>query len=146
MAEISKITDITGNTYDLKDATARARNLPAGGTTGQVPKKRSNTDYDVEWGDAGGTTPGTVALGQISFSASWSGSGPYTQTVTVSQTTVGATSKVDLQPDATTLQQLIDDDVVSMYIENNNGTLTAYAVGNAPSAAMTMQCSVTEVV
>lgn len=28
--------------------------LPSGGTTGQVLKKKSNTDYDVEWGEGGG--------------------------------------------------------------------------------------------
>ena len=28
--------------------------LPPGGTTGQVPKKRSNADYDVEWEDESG--------------------------------------------------------------------------------------------
>lgn len=29
--------------------------VPSGGTTGQVLKKRSNTDYDVEWSNGGGT-------------------------------------------------------------------------------------------
>lgn len=31
-----------------------ARNIPFGGTTGQSLKKKSNTDYDVEWSDSGG--------------------------------------------------------------------------------------------
>ena len=34
--------------------------LPAGGTAGQVLKKTSATDYDVEWGTGGGGGSGTV--------------------------------------------------------------------------------------
>ena len=37
------------------------------------------------------------------------------------------------------------DGVAALWVENNNGTLTAYALGAAPSAAMTAQCTVTEV-
>lgn len=85
-------------------------------------------------------------VGTISMSASWSGSDPYTQTVTVSGATVTANSKVDIQPDASTLAQLINDGVSALFIVNNNGTLTAYAVGAAPSSALTLQCVVTEVV
>ena len=59
-----------GVTYWLKDEKARALIkecyspsnppptpsglLPPGGTTGQVPKKRSNSDYDIEWADESG--------------------------------------------------------------------------------------------
>lgn len=85
------------------------------------------------------------AVVSVTLSASWSGSGPYTQTVTVSGYTVTANSKVDLQPDATTIAQLITDGVSALYIVNNNGTLTAYAVGTAPTAALTVQATITEV-
>lgn len=81
----------------------------------------------------------------ISLSTTWSGSGPYTQTVTVSGYTITANSKVDLQPDASQIAQLIEDGVQALYIANNNGTLTAYAVGAETSTAMTIQCTVTEV-
>lgn len=59
-----------GVTYWLKDEKARtllkecyspsnpppapSGVLPPGGTTGQVPKKRSNSDYDIEWADESG--------------------------------------------------------------------------------------------
>jgi DNA/RNA endonuclease YhcR with UshA esterase domain len=81
----------------------------------------------------------------ISLSATWSGNDPYTQTVTISGYTITANSKVDLQPDASQIAQLIEDGVQALYIANNNGTLTAYAVGAETSTAMTIQCTVTEV-
>lgn len=82
------------------------------------------------------------ARGSISFGTTWSGNGPYTQTVTVSNATIVADSKVDLQPNSTALAQMISDGVTALWIENSGGTLTAYALGAAPSAAMTMQCTV----
>lgn len=85
-------------------------------------------------------------MGTITIPASWSGSGPYTRVVTVSGAVITNNSKVDLQPDAATLQQLIDDGVSALYIRNNNGTLTAYAIGAAPSVQLAVQCVVTEVV
>ena len=81
----------------------------------------------------------------ISLTTTWSGSGPYTQTVTISGYTVTANTKVDLQPDATTIAQLVTDSVNALYVENNNGTLTAHAIGAAPTAALTIQCVLTEV-
>lgn len=86
-----------------------------------------------------------VKTDSISMSASWSGSGPYTQTVTLTTNTPTTYSKIDLQPTTAIISQLVSDGVYGLYILNNNGTLTAYAVGNKPSVAMTMQCTITEV-
>ncbi|MBO5918760.1 MAG: hypothetical protein J6Q14_08350 [Oscillospiraceae bacterium] len=84
-------------------------------------------------------------VGSITMSGTWTGSAsPYSQTVTVTGATVTANSKVDLQLTAAQIASLISDGVTGMVIENNNGTLTAYAVGAAPSAEMTVQCTVEE--
>lgn len=91
------------------------------------------------WIRAGEVQTGSVTL----VAANWSGSGPYTQTV--SGLTVTSNSKVDIQPDATAIQQMIDDEVYALYIENNSGTLTAYAIGAALTANVTVQVTITEV-
>ena len=88
-------------------------------------------------------TPPKVA--SVTLSATWAGDDPYTQTVTISGYTVTAHSKIDLQPDTNAIAQLVSDGVQALYIDNNNGTLTAYAIGAATTAALTVQCTITEV-
>ena len=84
-------------------------------------------------------------IGTVTLGTTWSGAGPYTQTVTVTGATATANSKVDIQPDATALAQLEADGITALYIENNAGTLTAYAVGGTLSASVTVQVTLTEV-
>ena len=95
------------------------------------------------------TTGDTIAelfqLGYVTLGTTWSGSGPYTQTVTVSGATATANSKVDIQPDATALAQMEADGITALYIENNAGTLTATAVGSTLSSSVTVQVTLTEV-
>lgn len=75
--------------------------------------------------------------------ASWAGTGPYTQTVTITGITVN--NKVDIQMDATALGVLIDSGTSALWIENNNGTLTAKALGEKPNANLSVQVTITEV-
>lgn len=70
---------------------------------------------------------------------SWAGSGPYTQTVTISGATVTANTKVDVQPDATVCAQMLADSSSILFIENNNGTLTLNSIGAALTATVTIQ-------
>ena len=90
----------------------------------------------------------TTDIGSITLTTTWTQQADdWTQTATVSGATVTATSKVDLQPDTTVVLQLIADGVKALLPENNNGTLTIHAVGaSAPTATMTIQVSVTEVI
>lgn len=87
------------------------------------------------------------AVGSVTLSDTWTGSAsPYSQTVTVTGATVTANSRVDLQPTAAQIASLISDGVTGLVIENNNGTLTAYAVGAETTAEMTVQCTVEETI
>lgn len=115
---------------------------------GAVPDTRTvngqalDDDITLDADDVGAAEP--TQVGSIALSSSWSGSGPYSQTVTVTGTTVTANSKVDIQLTAAQIASLIAAGVTGMVIENNAGTLTAWAVGATPSA-MTVQVTVTEV-
>ena len=85
-----------------------------------------------------------IKYASVTLSTDWTGdASPYTQTVTISGIT--ANSKVDLQPDATAITKMADDGTVALYIANDNGTLTAYAVGDKPTVALTIQATITEV-
>lgn len=69
--------------------------------------------------------------------ASWTGSDPYTQTVTISGSTLN--TKVDIQPSEEVYDQLVADNVGYLAIKNVNGTLTAVAKGGKPSVDLTVQ-------
>lgn len=86
-----------------------------------------------------------VYIDTITTTTTWSGSDPYTQTVTLTNYTVTSNSKIDIQPDSTAINQLIADSVKALYIVNNNGTLTLYAIGASPTVALTLQVTITEV-
>ena len=94
------------------------------------------------------TIDSPVCRAELSIPLSWtdSGSGYHTATCTIDMN-ITSNSKIDLQPDTTLILSLMADGVAGMYILNNNGTLTAYAIGAAPSSAISgLQCTVTEVV
>ena len=81
----------------------------------------------------------TVQLG-----TSWTASGGnYEQAVTISGVT--ATTKIDAEPDAAVIAQLYSDRVLGLYFDNDNGTVKAVAVGHAPTAALTVQVTLSEV-
>ena len=69
--------------------------------------------------------------------ASWTGSDPYTQTVTLSDSV--ADTKVDIQPSEEVYDQLVADNVGYFAIKNVDGTLTAVAKGGKPSVDLTVQ-------
>lgn len=79
-------------------------------------------------------------------SASWSGSDPYTQTVTLSGYTVTANTRVDIVCDYNALNAMAADGVTTLYFENSNGTITAYSVGAAPSSDVTVFANIYETI
>lgn len=86
-----------------------------------------------------------IVSDSITTNTTWSGTDPYTQVVTLASYTVTSNTKVDIQPDAATIAQLQSDGITALYVVNNSGTLTMYAIGSAPSTAMTLQVTCTEV-
>lgn len=75
-------------------------------------------------------------------SANWVGSiSPYEQVVSISNIT--ANSKIDLQPSATQLTQLQDNET-SLVAVNDAGTVTIYAIGEKPTIDYTIQATITE--
>lgn len=75
--------------------------------------------------------------------ANWTGdTAPYSQVITVNGVT--ANSKVDLQPTAAQILELQEADIMLM-AENDNGTVTIYALGGIPTSDYTMQALITEV-
>lgn len=97
--------------------------------------------YNIKDVTARNMKPNTAAI--TLSAASWTGNDPYTQAISIAGVT--AQSKVDLQPDATVLAAMMDAGVNAMYVENNNGVLTAYALGAAPTTDLTVQATITEV-
>lgn len=75
--------------------------------------------------------------------ASWTGSDPYTQTITIPGST--ANIKVDIQPSEEIYDQLVTDNVGYLAIKNVNGTLTAVAKGGKPSVDLNIQVTYNDV-
>lgn len=109
-------------------------------------KRYNGTDYDVMYPRTliEQVTDGQkqIIVDTVSIGTSWTGTGPYTQVVTVSE--ADADSKVDLQPDATIIQKLIDAGTTALYIVNDDGVFSAVAIGSAPTESLTIQCTITK--
>ena len=148
------ITDASGTrSFDVMDGADGSPGTPgAPGVSPAVSITNITGGHRVTITDASGTQTFDVMDGQdaaqetkieITLAASWTGSGPYTQTVTVSGGT--ASSIISLQPSIAQSAQLIQDGVKVLQIDNNNGTFTATAIGAAPSSALTLQATRREV-
>lgn len=74
---------------------------------------------------------------------SWQGEGPYTQVLDVSDITPN--SKIDMQASATTIGNIVEGEF-SITIKNDNGTITAYAVGKKPAIDLDLTLSIIEAI
>lgn len=84
------------------------------------------------------------ALGTVTLGTTWTGSDPYTSTVTVTGCTVTEKTLVNILPDPAVVEQMRDDGITEIYITNNSGALTATAVGGVPTQAITLNVLCTE--
>lgn len=71
--------------------------------------------------------------------ASWTGSDPYTQIITIPQGKRGTQANIQLSD--TLYDQLVADGVIYLNIENDNGTFIVKAKGGKPSVDLTVQVS-----
>ena len=161
------VQDLNDN-FDSIDAILKEQEDALEGLTpediGAAPTDHNHSADDITSGTLpvarGGTGGGTAAaarsslgaqaqirLGTITLSGTgWTSHTTYwTKTCTVSGATVTANSKVDLQEKDTVITQMKTDGCKKLYVVNDNGVLTAYAVGAALSVGVTVQCTVMEV-
>ena len=117
--------------------------------TTSITSTSTDTQYPTAkavWDYMSSHSGSSVSLGSITLGTTWSGAGPYTQTVTITGVTVTSNTKVDLQPDTTALAQMASDGITALYIENNAGTLTAYALDGKPTTNLQIQCTLTDII
>lgn len=77
------------------------------------------------------------------LASKWDGeSSPYSQIINIAEVTPN--SKIDLNPTVTQLDTFHDKDL-SFVVENDNGVVTVYCVGQKPTSNYTIQASITEV-
>ena len=143
-------TNITLYATDIKmsssDSTTIPNAIPSASSTAPQPLGTAAAGSATTWARADHVHQNPSKKATITTTTSWTTqTDDYTQTVTVSGATVTANSKVDLQPDTTALTQMLSDGCTALYVENNAGTLTLHALGTAPTVALTIQCTVTEV-
>lgn len=103
---------------------------------------RTLVDAIAEIDDIKGKVLDKVAT--LTLPASWSGNGPYTQNVTVAGYELTANTKVDLMCNEAAINTMTASGTNIIYVQNNNGTLTAYAIGAKPTASITVQAVLSE--
>lgn len=98
-------------------------------------------------GGSGGSeqTQGEGTRANISLPGAWTGNDPYTQPVTITGYTVTANTRADIVQSDAIIEQMLSDGVDTIYIENDNGIFTAYAIGGRPSTAYDLTIVLTEV-
>lgn len=120
--------------WALERTAHKTQIISSSSTTSQYPSAKAVYDY-------AGTK---VKTASVTLNTTWTASGDnFTKSVTISGVT--ANSKIDVQPDAAVIAQLVNDGVTALYFANDNGTVSAVAVGAMPTASMTVQVTITEV-
>lgn len=142
--ESKPISNATQAALNDKQSKITANGILKGDGTGTITAADETEVQLVELtADSIGASPKSRILNITLPTASWTGSGPYTQTVTISAGT--ANTKVDIMFNDTVYQQMVDDQVGYLAIANNSGTFTATASGGKPSADLSIQVECKEV-
>ena len=138
------ISNATQAALNDKQSKITANGILKGDGTGTITAAETEVQLVELTADSIGASPKSRILNIILPTASWTGSGPYTQTVTISGGT--ANTKVDIMFNDTVYQQMVDDQVGYLAIANNSGTFTATASVGKPSADLSIQVECKEVI
>ena len=85
------------------------------------------------------------SIATLTLSTEWLGaSSPYRQTVPVTGYTITPYTKVDLSANPDTIASMLASRTDEIMIINDNGVLTAYAIGSKPMTALTVQAGLYE--
>lgn len=123
---VNKVAFFGNTIMDISDTTADESSVVAGKQFYKANGARATGTADYQQ---------KITTQTVSLSSSWSGSGPYYQTILTGQ---AAGLQVNLNPTLDQLASLADAGVTSMVAANENGTVKIYAAGAAP-AAMSLQ-------
>lgn len=77
----------------------------------------------------------------ILYASSWSDDAPYSQSISVDAT---PNSKIDIQPNIDAMVSAYNGNY-RLLIKNDNGNVTAYAIGDKPLNDLCLQLTITEV-
>lgn len=119
---VNKVAFFGNTIMDISDTTADESSVVAGKQFYKANGARATGTADYQQ---------KITTQTVSLSSSWSGSGPYYQTILTGQ---AAGLQVNLNPTIDQLAALADAGVTSMVAANENGTVKIYAAGAAPAA------------
>ena len=112
-----------------------------------VLKIKKNGSWVEVWGATNSESSGAANAPKLTrilmLASSWTGNNnPYSQSINI--TGVGTNSKLDLQPTPDQIVSLQDSEI-SLMLTNDNGIVTAWAIGNKPTTDYVMDVLITEV-
>lgn len=141
-ADLSQVAT-SGSYKDLKDVPGIGNETEAGLTKLYTAMGENEDGAMTQKAVTKAFQEGTPKMKGIVIPLSaWDGDGPYTQTLEIDGIT--SNSKIDMQADASTIAELVKGEF-SVTIKNDNGTVTAYAVGKKPEFDISLQIVITEV-
>lgn len=113
---VNKVAFFGNTIMDISDTTADESSVVAGKQFYKANGARATGTADYQQ---------KITTQTVSLSSSWSGSGPYYQTILTGQ---AAGLQVNLNPTINQLAALADAGVTSMVAANENGTVKIYAI------------------
>lgn len=112
--DLSLVT--TGEKYNWN-----ARGVPSGGTTGQVLKKSSATDYATEWADESGSESLLVTFTQVNSSASYTADKTFAEVYAAYQNGTPILARVTYENAIYTLKTVTSTAIFLGYMQVNYG-------------------------